>query len=110
MPNNYYVGAATCDQNNDSDVVAKAAAYNTSMTELVTAGFLPSVPKSPNASGAYCYYNYGPGNDQGAMFVTIMESEPPSLAYPGTCRPAPAGSLNWCTQDLNNWYCSCNPY
>jgi len=109
MPNNNYVGFGVCDQNNAGDVVARTTAYNTSMQELVTAGFLPAIPKSPNSSSFYCYYDYGPGNDVGAIFTTGLESGPLSTGYPGTCRPWPSG-VNWCNVDLSYWYCSCNPY
>ncbi|PJE72996.1 MAG: hypothetical protein COV00_02265 [Candidatus Tagabacteria bacterium CG10_big_fil_rev_8_21_14_0_10_40_13] len=43
--------------------------YDQSMQELVNAGFLSVIPKSPGGGG-YCYYNYGAGNSIGAIIVT----------------------------------------
>ncbi|MFH0856675.1 MAG: type II secretion system protein [bacterium] len=84
------------------------AGYDMSMQELVTAGFLGAIPKAP--IGGYCYYNYGAGNDVGALLATTLETEPASTAgiYP-SCRPFAAGT-NWCSQSSNTYYCICNPY
>jgi prepilin-type N-terminal cleavage/methylation domain-containing protein len=79
------------------------------LQELVTSGFLPSVPKSPNPSYPYRYYNYGAGSAAGAIIVTELESEPISTGYPGTCRPFAAGT-NWCDTTASTYYCLCNTY
>ncbi|MBU6431575.1 MAG: prepilin-type N-terminal cleavage/methylation domain-containing protein [Patescibacteria group bacterium] len=78
--------------------------------QLVTAGFLGSVPQAP-ANHAYLYYNYGAGSVPGGLLVTSLESVASTLQpYPGTCRPW-SGRVNWCDTDiLSTNYCLCNPY
>jgi len=51
-------------------------AYEKSMKELVTGGYLPTVPTSPGGS-PYCYFDYGPGTNIGALFATALDSFPP---------------------------------
>ena len=64
-------------------------AYNASMQELVNAGFLSSIPHSTNSNGpGFCYSDYGPGNPEGALFVTELPNIPPTTGGPpGSCRP-----------------------
>jgi prepilin-type N-terminal cleavage/methylation domain-containing protein len=79
--------------------------------DVVNAGYLPRSIQTPAAPNAfYCYYDYGQGNDLGAMLVTVLQAAPPSTTgLPGTCRPFPPSS-NWCDQSSNTYYCLCNPY
>jgi len=79
------------------------------LQDLVTSGFMGSVPKSPN-SAHYCYYDYGAG-PTGALLVAQLEAAPDStLGYGGTCRPWSSSTNNWCKQTPNKYYCVCNPY
>lgn len=81
--------------------------YETSMQELVTAGFLTIIPKSPGG-GLYSWYNYG-GNIGGLM-VTGLETVPDTTTgIPPSCRPWAAGT-NWCSQLSSKEYCICNLY
>ncbi|MBU1102268.1 prepilin-type N-terminal cleavage/methylation domain-containing protein [Patescibacteria group bacterium] len=83
--------------------------YDMSMQELINAGFLSAIPRSPGG-GSYCYYNYGSGNSIGALIVTGLEAAPnTTTGIPPSCRPWPAG-INWCDQSSNKGYCLCNPY
>jgi len=79
-------------------------------SQLVTAGFLSGIPQAP-ANHTYMYYNYGGGNEIGALLVVQMESNPAqTAAYPGTCRPWTTGT-NWCDTGVSSTYwCLCNPY
>jgi len=99
MPNNYLPGSADC----------QGIYYNQSMQELVTAGFLGAIPKSPD-SDTYCYYNYGTGNTIGVMLRTILTAaRDTTTGLPPSCRPW-AASANWCDQNSDKEYCLCNPY
>ncbi len=83
--------------------------YEASMQELVTAGFLPVIPKSPGG-GLYSWYNYGGGNTIGGLMVTSLEAVPDTTTgIPPSCRPWGAG-INWCDQSSNKQYCICNTY
>lgn len=100
MPNNYNPCCGACEG---------GAFYNQSMQELVTAGFLAAIPKSPGG-GVYCYYNYGAGNSVGAIMVTSLDVAPNTTSgIPPSCRPWGAGQ-NWCDQSSSKVYCLCNPY
>lgn len=100
MPANYLPGAGRCEDSIE---------YNQSMQELITAGFLSVIPKSPGGDG-YCWYNYGGGNDIGGLMVTHLETIPDmTLGIPPSCRPWPAG-INWCDRSNNKFYCICNTY
>jgi prepilin-type N-terminal cleavage/methylation domain-containing protein len=86
--------------------------YITFMNDMVSAGVLSSIIKSPgtqNWGRGYCYYNYGAGNSVGAIFVTQLENSSSTTGVPPSCRPWAAGT-NWCDQSSNNYYCLCNPY
>lgn len=99
MPANYLPGMGQCE----------SAQYNQSMQELVDAGFLPVIPRSPGGS-AYCYYNYGGGNSIGGLMVTSLETvSDTTTGIPPSCRPFSAGT-NWCDQSSNKGYCICNTY
>lgn len=78
--------------------------------QLVTAGFLSTVPQAP-ANHTYMYYNYGSGNTIGALLVVQMEAmTPQTAAYAGTCRPW-SGATNWCDTGVSSTHwCLCNPY
>jgi prepilin-type N-terminal cleavage/methylation domain-containing protein len=83
--------------------------YEQAMQKLVDAGLLPSIPHSPPGA-SYCYYNYGPGNNVGALLVTTLEAAPDTTTGIGSsCRPWLPGQ-NWCDQGSNKGYCMCNPY
>ena len=83
--------------------------YERSMQELVDAGFLPQIPRSPGGA-KYSWYNYGGGGNIGGLMVTTLETVPNSTTgIPPSCRPwAPAA--NWCSQLSNQEYCICNLY
>ena len=100
MPNNY---------NPCCGATEGSAAYDQSMQELVSGGFLGSIPKSPGG-GLYAYYNYGPNNAIGAIVVTSLESAADSTqGVSPSCRPwAPAA--NWCSQSSSKEYCICNEH
>lgn len=99
MPNNYS-GGGQCEGD---------GFYEQAMGELVTGGFLKSIPKSPGGA-VYCFYNYGAGNNVGVIMETTLETVPNSTTgIPPSCRPW-APSTNWCDQSSNAFYCICNPY
>lgn len=76
------------------------------LSELVSDGEFPSVPRPPNSSYVYNYYNYG--GPPGAIIGTILLTGTPSTAgLPGTCRPFVANQ-NWCDLSSNLYYCICN--
>lgn len=83
--------------------------YQMSMQEIVDAGFLSIIPKSPGG-GLYSWYNYGGGNTTGGLMVTDLETVPDTTTgIPPSCRPfAPA--TNWCSQSSSKAYCICNTY
>lgn len=100
MPDNYAPGSGVCDTD---------SRYIQSMQELVSAGFLPVIPKSPGGDG-YCWYNYGGGNTIGGLMVTHLETIPDTTTgIPPSCRPWGPG-INWCDQSSNKFYCICNTY
>ena len=83
------------------------AAFNKSMQELVDAGFLPDIPKSPGGSG-YCYYNTGARNQFGAIIMTDLDASVPSVdGLPASCRQT---GMGWCDKVSSHQYCRCNPY
>lgn len=80
------------------------------MSELVSAGFLPSVPRDPQSpSRLYYYYNYGAGNNIGGILVSTLENLPATTVAPaGTCRPF---TNNWCSSTIaGNYWCLCHTY
>lgn len=84
--------------------------YEKSMQELINAGFLGTMPKSPDKQNPYRYYDYGPGNSVGAVVVTTLEAAPDTTTgIPPSCRPWAAGQ-NWCDQSSNKYYCLCITY
>lgn len=95
-----------------SDGMLVPLAWNESMNELVTAGFLGKVPGNPKGSAGpgYCYYNFE--GDKNAMVVTLLEGgEFTTQGMPPSCRPWPAGSpAGWCTNDPTRLYCMCIKY
>ncbi len=83
--------------------------YEQSMQELVDAGFLPSIPRSPGGE-KYSWYNYGGGNNTGGLMKTDLETVPDTTTgIPPSCRPWAAG-VNWCSQSSSKEYCICNTY
>ncbi len=84
--------------------------FNSMAGQLVTEGFLGTVPVPPSGSFGYGYYNYSGTPSIGGLLVTYLETDTGSASgRPESCRPwAPA--TNWCDQAANNWYCLCNPY
>lgn len=84
--------------------------YNASMQEVVDAGFLAVIPKSPGGS-PYCWYNYGGGNGVGGILKTDLETVPDTTTgIPPSCRPFAPPGANWCTQVSDKEYCLCNTY
>ncbi len=102
MPANYNPGFGVCE----GDMY-----YTRSMQELITAGLLSQIPKTPGGVGSsYCWYNYGSGNDVGGLIVTNLEAAPDTVTgILPSCRPWAAG-VNWCDMASNKRYCLCNPY
>lgn len=87
------------------------AAYNASMQELVTAGFLPSVPNSPSGGPGYCYFNFGVGTPAGALIMTGLQSGSPTVyGVSPSCRPWASVGATWCEQKSSMEYCLCNLY
>lgn len=82
--------------------------YLSMAQQLVTEGFMPSIPRDPNGS-PYNYYNYG-DSTIGGLLVTSLEAAPDTTTgISPSCRPwAPA--QNWCSQSSSKEYCICNPY
>ncbi len=81
--------------------------FNSMVQQLVTEGFLPSVPKDPAVSNGYAYYNYL-GSVGGLLVVTLESISPTTVPPYGSCRPF---DLNWCSYtQVNSQYCLCNPY
>jgi len=78
------------------------------LQELVDERLVGSTPKDPG-SRVYCYYNYGPGNNIGALLVGTLETYRGTTGLPGTCRPWAPG-VNWCSQSDNSFHCLCTPY
>lgn len=62
-------GAGSCGA---GDSGASQPAYDMSMQELVSAGFLSQIPRSPGGDG-YGWYNYGGGNSIGGLMQTSLE-------------------------------------
>ncbi len=98
------------NQNPGSGAGESSEFYKKSMQELIDAGFLQEIPKSPGG-GSYAYYNYGPKNTVGALMVTQLETMTPSkTGVPPSCRPF-ASLTNWCSNIRDSkYYCICNPY
>lgn len=97
MPNNYNPCCGACQGQ---------TYYDQSMQELVNGRYLKEIPAA--TQGGYCYYNYGGGNNVGAIMVTYLETYV-GLGLKGSCRPWGAG-VNWCDQSSSSAYCVCNPY
>jgi len=94
----------------DASMVAPTQ-YNEVMQELVDAGYLSSIPHSTLGEPGYCYTDTGPGNQTGAMIVTeLLQSTPTTTGRSPSCRPYDLGVVTWCTKDLSQQYCLCNPY
>jgi len=84
--------------------------FNSMAQQLVTEGFLGSVPVAPTNHN-YNYYNYYFINGVGAILVTTLETLAPTAVAPlGSCRPFSTG-LSWCDSvNASKDYCICNPY
>jgi len=83
---------------------------NDFLSELSAEGFISAVPRPPNSSYIYYYYNYGANNEIGAVLVTNLVTQPPSTTgVAGSCRPW-APNANWCDTTSNTYYCICNPH
>jgi len=78
------------------------------LPELVSGGYLPSIPKGP-AANSYAYYRYGAGGPSGAILRTVMAGDTPNTTgRTGSCRPF---DNNWCSYtQASADYCLCNPY
>lgn len=78
------------------------------LKELIDSGELKQIPKDPSG-GVYYYYDYGAGNNIGAIVVTTLESiQDTTVAPEGSCRPF---GNNWCSSTIpSKYYCVCNPY
>jgi prepilin-type N-terminal cleavage/methylation domain-containing protein len=90
-------------------------AYERSMQELVDAGILATIPKSPGGPG-YCYYNFSAhglytNSNIGTVILTELEAgEPTTTGIPPSCRPFNSVGAQWCEQTSTRLYCLCNPY
>lgn len=92
--------------------------YVTFMNDMIAAGALSGILKSPGTQGwgrGYCYYDYGSNNAIGALFVTDLEASPAtSTGDPGSCRYTwGGGNVNWCNTNTafpSTQYCICNTY
>lgn len=96
-------------------------AWTASMQELVDAGFLAKVPRSPGGPG-YCYYNFGSNitggtmdpayrDSVGAVFMTELETgNLSSTGIPPSCRPWTSNGVTWCENRPTREYCMCNKY
>lgn len=105
MPLNNSACCASCDEDPSSQ-----ARYNASMQELVDAGTLKEIPRRPaGATSSYCYYDYGQGNEMGAIFKTTMESGTSTTGPADSCRPWDPDA-NWCSKSNNSEWCICNTY
>lgn len=110
MPSNYDCTTGPCTQNAnrpslavedmanpDNPQTESGRAFRASMLELVNAGHLPQVPRSPGGA-PYVYYNYGSGGPAGALIGTALDSVVPTESgVPGSCRPFPYDADNWPT-------------
>ncbi|MBP6868685.1 MAG: prepilin-type N-terminal cleavage/methylation domain-containing protein [Candidatus Pacebacteria bacterium] len=87
------------------------AQFDQMAQQLVTAGFLSSVPKDPvdNSTYKYQFYYYGPGGAPGAIIVSYLESVSATTVGPlNSCRPF---TTNWCSYTQpSSAYCLCHPY
>ncbi len=80
------------------------------LQELVDDGLISTNPKDPSSpTRRYCYYDYGSGNDKGALLVATLETYTGTTGLPPSCRPWAPGQ-NWCDQSNNSYYCLCTPY
>jgi prepilin-type N-terminal cleavage/methylation domain-containing protein len=81
--------------------------FNNMAQQLVTEGFLSSVPRDPLSATGYNYYNYL--GTIGGLLVVTLETVPATTVGPyGSCRPF---TNNWCSSTVANpQYCLCNPY
>lgn len=62
-------------------------AYRATMNDLVTGGYLASVPQS-SGGAAYVYYDYGPGSAAGGLFGTVLDTaQATTNGIGGSCRP-----------------------
>jgi prepilin-type N-terminal cleavage/methylation domain-containing protein len=85
------------------------AAWDASMQELVTAGYLSAIPDNPGGPG-YCYFNFPQGGYfVGAITMTSLETGPVTSVPVGpTCRPWPSVGATWCDAQASQQYCICN--
>ena len=83
------------------------AQFEAMTQQLVTAGFLGSIPKDPN--NKYMFYKYSATSAAGAIIVTYLENIDVTTIGPfGSCRPF---TNNWCSSTvLSKAYCLCHPY
>jgi len=113
MPVNYN---PCCGATEGSPTASGIYPYEKSMQELVDAKFLPTIPKSPDAQ-KYSYYDYGQGSKDsttgieiGVILATFLPSLPKSTTgISPSCRPWAPG-VNWCSQNVNDYYCICVVY
>lgn len=86
-------------------------AYNASMQELVSAGFLSEIPHSSGGPG-YCYYDFGSNPTYpGVLLMTALEYGPETVnGIPPSCRPWNSNGSTWCEKRNSLEYCFCNPY
>ena len=100
-------GAGSCGAGSPG---SSEPAYDMTMQELINAGFLTTIPRSPGVGG-YGWYNYGGGNGVGGLMQTTLETIPlTTTGIPPSCRPFSPPGANWCTQVSDNEYCICNIY
>lgn len=108
MPESPVEGSQVCDGKPSYN----QEGYDVLMTSFINDGFLGQIPRTPGGAGdgRYCYYNYGAGNNIGALMVTTLEAAPDTTTgIPPSCRPW-APYANWCSKVSDKQYCICNPY
>ena len=97
----------------DNSTTGHRAQFEAMTNQLISAGFISSVPKdpinNPSTVNLYMYYNYGTGDPAGAIIVTNLEGIDPTTIGPyNSCRPF---TNNWCSNTLaQKYYCICHPY
>ncbi len=100
MPANPTPGTEVCDG---------SVGWTTVMNQLIAAGYLSVIPRSPGGA-QYCYYNYGAGGIGGLMVTTLETVPDTTTGISPSCRPWAPPANNWCMSTVSSkQYCMCNP-
>ncbi|TSC55936.1 MAG: hypothetical protein G01um101418_507 [Parcubacteria group bacterium Gr01-1014_18] len=86
MPRNIQLGEFSCSDKSGF------------LGELVSGGLAKKEDVSRNP---YCYFDFGPGSEHGAVLGIKLES----TEFPSSCRLGPPAK--WCD---SSYYCICQPY